>query len=60
MTDKHQRWTQTNIDDLRSGIAGGISVEAIADTLGRTIDDTRAMALRLRLRVRPDRPTASI
>ena len=51
MTIKHQRWTQTNINDLRSGAAGGVGVEAIAEALGRTVEDTRAMALRLRLRV---------
>ncbi len=51
MTSKHQRWTQTAINDLRSGIASGLEVETIADTLGRTVADTRAMAFRLRLRV---------
>jgi len=51
MTTKHQRWTQTNINDLRSGVAGGVSVEAIAEALGRTVEDIRTMAMRLRLRV---------
>lgn len=51
MIRKHQRWTQTNINDLRSGVASGVEVEAIADALGRTVEDTRAMVLRLRLRV---------
>lgn len=60
MTDTHQRWTQTSINDLRSGIAAGISIEAIADALGRTVEDTRAMALRLRLRAIADRPLSSI
>ncbi|WP_084583920.1 hypothetical protein [Sphingomonas azotifigens] len=60
MTDTHQRWTQTNINDLRSGITAGIGIEAIADALGRTVEDTRAMALRLRLRVTPERPFSSI
>lgn len=49
VTSKHQRWTQTAINDLRNGIASGLEVETIADTLGRTVEDTRAMALRLRL-----------
>ncbi|MHA6721175.1 hypothetical protein ACX40Y_17210 [Sphingomonas sp. RS6] len=60
MRDTHQRWTQTNINDLRSGITAGISIEAIADALGRTVEDTQAMALRLRLRVTPERPFSSI
>ena len=51
MTDKHQRWTQTDINDLRSGVAGGVEVEGIAEALGRTVEDTRAMVLRLRLRI---------
>jgi hypothetical protein len=51
LIDKHQRWTQTNINDLRSGVANGVSAEAIADALGRTVQDIRSMALRLRLRV---------
>lgn len=59
MTDTHQRWTQANIDDLRCGVAGGVEIEAIADALGRTVEDTRAMALRLRLRVRPGGPLFS-
>ena len=50
MTRKHQRWTQTNINDLRSGIASGVEVEAIADALERTIEDVRTMVLRLHLR----------
>lgn len=49
--NKHQRWTQTDINDLRSGVAGGIVVEALADALGRTPKEIQAMALRLRLRV---------
>ena len=58
MTDRHKRWTQTDIDDLRSGTARGMEVETIADALGRTVEDTRAMASRLRLRVgiRPATP----
>lgn len=50
MTDKHQRWTQTSINDLRSGVADGVEVEAMAVALDRTVEDTRAMVLRLRLR----------
>lgn len=53
MTNKHQRWTQTNINDLRSGVIGGVDIEVVADALGRTVEDTRAMALRLRLRMPP-------
>jgi hypothetical protein len=60
MTGTYQRWTQTNINDLRSGIAAGISIELIADALGRRVEDTRAMALRLRLRVTPGRSLSSI
>lgn len=60
MTNKHQRWTQTSINDLRSGVAGGVDIEAIADALGRTVEDTRAMASRLRLRVGVGRPLAGI
>jgi hypothetical protein len=51
VTSKHQRWTQTNINDLRSGVASGVEIEAIADALGRTVEDIRAMVLRLRLRL---------
>ncbi len=51
MTNKHQRWTQTSINDLRSGVAAGVHIEAIADALGRSVEDTRGMALRLRMRV---------
>jgi hypothetical protein len=51
VTEKHQRWTQTDINDLRSGVAGGVEIEAIADALGRTVEDVRTMALRLRLRI---------
>lgn len=51
MINKNRRWTQTAIDDLRSGVANGLEVETIADALGRTVEDTRAMALRLRLRL---------
>ena len=51
MTNKHHRWTQTHINDLRSGVASGMEVAVIADTLGRTVEDTRVMILRLRLRV---------
>ena len=52
MTARHQHWTQTNIDDLRCGVAGGVDLEAIADALGRTVEDTSSMAQRLRLRVK--------
>lgn len=51
MTRNHQRWTQSNINDLRSGVASGVEVEAIADALGRTVEDVRTMILRLRLRL---------
>jgi hypothetical protein len=51
VTSKHQRWTQTNINDLRSGIASGVEIEVIADALGRTVEDIRAMVSRLRLRL---------
>lgn len=51
VTNRHQRWTQTSINDLRSGVAGGVDIEVIADALGRTVDEIRAMAFRLRLRV---------
>lgn len=51
MTDKHQRWTQTNLSDLRSGVADGVEIEGIADALGRTVEDTCAMALRVRIRI---------
>lgn len=52
MNRKHQRWTQTSINDLRSGLAGGLGIEVIADALGRTVEDTREMAFRLRLNVK--------
>lgn len=51
MTRNHQRWTQSNINDLRSGVASGVEVEAIAEALGRTVEDVRTMILRLRLRL---------
>lgn len=46
----HRRWTQTDIDDLRSGVSSGVEIEVIADTLGRTLEDTKAMVSRLRMR----------
>ena len=49
MTRNHQRWTQSDINDLRSGVASGVEVEAIAEALGRTVEDVRTMILRLRL-----------
>ena len=58
VTNMHQRWTQTSINDLRSGVAAGVNIEAIAAALGRTVEDTRAMASRLRLRVGIGRPLA--
>jgi hypothetical protein len=48
--DGHQRWTQTDINVLRSGVSRSISAEAMAETLGRTVKDIEAMTLRLRLR----------
>lgn len=50
MINTHRRWTQTDINDLRTGVASGVGVDAIADALGRTVEDTRAMVMRLNLR----------
>lgn len=49
--NQHQRWTQTDIADLRTGVANGLAAEAIAEGMGRTVDDVSNMASRLRLRM---------
>lgn len=49
--NNHQRWTQSQIDDLRARAQAGEAADLIAEALGRTLSDTVAMADRLRLRV---------
>jgi hypothetical protein len=48
----HQRWTQTDITELRSRLELGASVADIADALQRPVENVVAMMSRLRLRAR--------
>ncbi|WP_404336255.1 hypothetical protein AB2M62_18695 [Sphingomonas sp. MMS12-HWE2-04] len=48
----HQRWTQTDITELRSRLEVGGTVADIAEGLQRTTENVLAMMSRLRLRVR--------
>lgn len=45
------RWTQTNINDLRTQAYAGQVLAAIADTLCRSEADVARMAARLRIRL---------
>lgn len=47
----HQRWTQTDITELRARLRAGSSIAAIAEATGRTPETVDAMMRRLRLRV---------
>jgi hypothetical protein len=47
--NQRERWTQTQISDLRAGIQRGESVEAVAAALDRSPDEVLAMMDRLRL-----------
>ncbi|MCX8474480.1 MAG: hypothetical protein MT490_01675 [Sphingomonas sp.] len=47
-----QRWTQTDITELRSRLETGGSVVDIAEALQRPSENILAMMSRLRLRVR--------
>ena len=47
-----QRWTQTDITELRSRLELGGTVADIAETLQRPVENIRAMMSRLRLRAR--------
>ena len=46
----HQRWTQSDITELRSRLELGTAVRDIADALKRGPDEVSAMMARLRLR----------
>lgn len=48
----HQRWTQTHLSDLRQRVHAGETLDRIAVTLGRPVEDVAAMASRLRLRAK--------
>ncbi|HEX8413641.1 MAG TPA: hypothetical protein VF637_07110 [Sphingomicrobium sp.] len=45
-----QRWTQSDITDLRARVQMGDSVEKIAEESQRTPDEIRSMIARLRLK----------
>ena len=45
-----QRWTQSDITDLRTRVQLGDPVEKIADESERTADEIRSMVARLRLK----------
>jgi hypothetical protein len=47
-----QRWTQTDITELRSRLEVGGTVADIAETFQRPVENIRAMMSRLRLRAR--------
>jgi hypothetical protein len=49
---KFQRWTQTDITELRSRLEMGGSVSDIAEALERPAGNILSMMSRLRLRVR--------
>jgi hypothetical protein len=49
----HQRWTQTDITQLRARLAEGDRVEQVAEALGRSVADVEAIMSRLRMRARP-------
>ena len=45
-----QRWTQSDITDLRARVQVGDSVEKIAEESQRSPDEVRSMVSRLRLK----------
>ena len=47
--NQRDRWTQTQITDLRAGVQRGEPVEAIAAALDRSVDEIIGMMDRLRL-----------
>jgi len=47
-----QRWTQTDITELRSRLEMGGSAAEVAEALQRPLENILAMMSRLRLRVR--------
>jgi hypothetical protein len=46
---QRERWTQTQITDLRSGLQRGEPVESIATALDRSVEEITTMMDRLRL-----------
>ena len=48
--DPHQRWTQTQIDELRARVRSGETLDIVAEALARQPAEIRAMLDRLRLR----------
>lgn len=48
----HQRWTQTDLTDLRRRLELGEQPEEIAEAIGRPSVDVSAMMGRMRLRAR--------
>ena len=49
MTEDNKIWSETDLHDLEWSARRGRSVEEIADYLGRSIAEVRAMAVRLGL-----------
>ena len=47
---EHQRWTQSDITDLRYRLSIGDAVADVAAALGRPVESVRIMMIRLRLR----------
>ena len=48
----HQRWTQTDLTDLRRRLEAGEQLEQIAEAIGRPAAEVVAMMGRLRLKFR--------
>lgn len=49
MMNQRERWTQTQITDLRAGLQRGESVDAVAAALDRSTEEVLTMMDRLRL-----------
>ena len=47
--NQRERWTQTQITDLRAGLQRGEPVDAVAAALDRSTEEVLAMMDRLRL-----------
>ena len=48
----HQRWTQTDLTDLRRRLETGEQLDQIAEAIGRPASEVGAMMGRLRLKFR--------
>lgn len=49
----HQRWTQTDLNDLRARLGAGEQPAEVAAAVGRTAEGVLAMMSRLRMKARP-------